>query len=240
MNVDTVSHPEKAARVRVMFDQIAPSYDLLNHLLSLNIDKLWRSYTVRQLGDVLARKNAYVLDLCCGTGDLSLALGTAAPHATVFGLDFSRPMLDRAQKKNAHSSSIALLQGDATSVPFTDRSFDAVTIAFGLRNLSSVELGVREIFRLLRPGGRAAILEFSRPVVPVFRGAFQFYFKNILPRIGGIVSGAFGAYSYLPASVQSFPDQKRLKAIMEDCGFANVRYRNLSAGIAAVHFGDRE
>jgi demethylmenaquinone methyltransferase/2-methoxy-6-polyprenyl-1,4-benzoquinol methylase len=237
MNVDTIGHPEKARRVRAMFDQIAPRYDLLNHLLSLNIDKRWRSRVVAELADTLDRPGARVLDLCCGTGDLAIALRERATAATVTGLDFSGQMLSRAHEKT--DASVGLVQGDATVVPFADAAFDGVTIAFGLRNLTSVEVGLAEIFRLLRPGGRAVILEFSRPVVPLMREAFQFYFAHVLPRIGGLVSGASGAYAYLPASVRAFPDQKRLAALMETAGFRDVRYRNLSGGIAAMHVGER-
>jgi demethylmenaquinone methyltransferase/2-methoxy-6-polyprenyl-1,4-benzoquinol methylase len=238
MNVETVEHPEKAARVRAMFDQIAPRYDLLNHVLSLNIDKLWRRVTVREVSDALSRPGARALDLCCGTGDLSLALARGS-RAPVVGLDFCAPMLDVAKAKVPAGTRVTLVRGDATGVPFPDASFDAITIAFGLRNLSSVEAGLAEIYRLLRPGGRAAILEFSRPVVPLLREAFGFYFTRILPRIGGIVSGSPGAYAYLPASVKAFPDQRALEALMERAGFASVRYRNLSAGIAALHVGER-
>lgn len=239
MNVDTVDHPEKAARVRAMFDQIAPRYDLLNHLLSLNIDKRWRTIVCKQFVGVLDRPGAVGLDLCCGTGDLSLALRSAFPTAQIMGLDFSRAMLSCASSKAPDARGLPLVQGNATAVPFGDGSFDAVTIAFGLRNLSSTEAGLAEIFRLLRPRGRAVVLEFSRPVVPVFRQTFNFYFSHILPRIGGLVSGSMGAYSYLPASVKAFPDQASLAALMTQTGFENVRYQNLTGGIAAVHVGDR-
>ncbi len=238
MNVDTIDHPEKAARVRAMFDQIAPRYDLLNHVLSLNIDKRWRSHVARELAPVLSRPGARGLDLCCGTGDLSITLGGAYGGAEIVGLDFSGQMLACAREKTSDARPIPFVQGDATSVPFPDASFDAVTIAFGLRNLSSVEAGLGEIRRLLRPGGRAVILEFSKPVVPLFREAFNFYFAHVLPRIGGLVSGSSGAYSYLPASVKAFPDQRRLAAMMEAAGFSGVRYKNLSGGIAAAHVGD--
>jgi demethylmenaquinone methyltransferase/2-methoxy-6-polyprenyl-1,4-benzoquinol methylase len=239
MNVDTIGHPEKARRVRAMFDQIAPRYDLLNHVLSLNIDKRWRARVVAELAGVLDRPGARVLDLCCGTGDLSIALRARATGAAVTGLDFSGQMLSRAHEKTEGDASVGLVQGDATVVPFADATFDGVTIAFGLRNLTSVETGLAEIYRLLRPGGRAVILEFSRPVVPLMREAFQFYFAHVLPRIGGLVSGSSGAYAYLPASVKAFPDQKRLAALMETAGFRDVRYRNLSGGIAAMHVGER-
>lgn len=239
MNADTVGHPEKAERVRAMFDQIAPRYDLLNHVLSLNIDKRWRLRVTRELAQVMARPDARALDLCCGTGDLTIALRKAFPTSDVVGLDFSRPMLVRADQKSMTDSHVSLVQGDATLVPFPDAGFDAVTIAFGLRNLTSVEGGLAEILRMLSPGGRAVILEFSRPVFPLLREAFGFYFHQILPRIGGIVSGSRGAYTYLPKSVEDFPDQKSLARRMEAAGFANVRYRNLSGGIAAMHVGDR-
>ena len=239
MNVDTIGHPEKARRVRAMFDEIAPRYDLLNHVLSLNIDRMWRARVVGELSDALERPDARVLDLCCGTGDLSIALRERATGAEVTGLDFSGQMLARAHEKSAGGAPIGYVQGDATGVPFPDASFDGVTIAFGLRNLTSVETGLAEIFRLLRPGGRAVILEFSRPVVPLMREAFQFYFAHVLPRIGGLVSGSSGAYSYLPASVKAFPDQRRLVALMGAAGFEKVRYRNMSGGIAAIHVGQR-
>lgn len=239
MNADTVGHPEKAERVRAMFDQIAPRYDLLNHVLSLNIDKRWRTRVTRELAKALSKPDARALDLCCGTGDLTMALRRAFPSADVVGLDFSRPMLVRADQKSTSDPRVSLVQGDATSVPFPDGGFDAVTIAFGLRNLTSVEGGLSEIRRMLAPGGRAIILEFSRPVFPLLREAFGFYFHQILPRIGGIVSGSRGAYTYLPKSVEDFPDQKRLAGLMEEAGFSGVRYRNLSGGIAAMHVGDR-
>lgn len=239
MNADTVGHPEKAARVRAMFDEIAPRYDLLNHVLSLNIDARWRRRVTRELARTLAAGGSTALDLCCGTGDLSLALRRAFPGAAVVGLDFSRPMLARADAKAQRDARLTFVQGDATSIPFPDARFDAVTIAFGLRNLASVELGLSEIRRMLAPGGRAVILEFSQPVVPLLRPAFGFYFHRILPRIGGIVSGSRGAYTYLPRSVVDFPDQTVLARMMEDAGFIDVRYRNLTGGIAAIHVGDR-
>lgn len=240
MNADTVGHPEKAERVRAMFDQIAPRYDLLNHVLSLNIDKRWRARVTRELAPVLSKPDAKALDLCCGTGDLTIALRRAFPGSDVVGLDFSRPMLARADQKSTTDPRVSLVQGDATRIPFPDGCFDAVTIAFGLRNLNSVEGGLSEIRRMLAPGGRAVILEFSRPVFPLLREAFGFYFHQILPRIGGIVSGSRGAYTYLPKSVEEFPDQKALAGMMENAGFVGIRFRNLSGGIAAMHVGDRK
>jgi demethylmenaquinone methyltransferase / 2-methoxy-6-polyprenyl-1,4-benzoquinol methylase len=227
----------KRHAVRAMFGEIAPSYDRLNHLLSVNIDKVWRRFTVRQLEDVLARPDALALDLCCGTADLTLEL---EKQARTIGCDFCHPMLVIGnQKLAAHRAVRArLAEGDALQLPFADASFDAVTNAFGLRNLENVAGGLREIRRVLKPGGRAAILEFSRPVLPGFRQAFEFYFHHVLPRIGGLLSGSRGAYTYLPKSVRNFPDQKGLAELMRQAGFAKVQYHNLSGGIAALHLGD--
>lgn len=228
----------KNQAVRAMFAEIAPSYDRLNHLLSVNIDKLWRRFTVGKLKDALARPGALALDLCCGTGDLTLEL---EKHAKVIGCDFCHSMLVIGNEKFIAKQvrRAALAEGDALRLPFADASFDVVTIAFGLRNLESVESGLAEILRVLRPGGRVAVLEFSRPVIPIFRQAFEFYFNHILPRIGSLVSGSDGAYRYLPASVRHFPDQKRLAGMMGELGYANVRYHNLTGGIAALHLGER-
>lgn len=228
----------KHGAVQAMFADIAPSYDRLNHLLSANIDKVWRRFTVKKLMDVLQRPDAIALDLCCGTADLTLEL---EKHARVIGCDFCHPMLVIGNEKLAarQAGKARLAEGDALHLPFGDGSFDAVTNAFGLRNLESVETGLAEIYRVLKPGGRAAILEFSRPVIPVFRQAFEFYFHNILPRIGSLISGSSVAYTYLPKSVSNFPDQKRLAEMMRSAGFVNVRYHNLSAGIAALHLGER-
>lgn len=239
MNSETVGHPDKAVRVRAMFDEIAPRYDFLNHVLSLNIDRRWRSRVTRELAGILSAPGSRALDLCCGTGDLTMALRRAFPGTDVAGLDFSRQMLVRASSKSGSDRRVSLVQADATLVPFADSGFQAVTIAFGLRNLTSVDEGLAEIYRMLAPGGRAIILEFSRPVLPLLRGAFGFYFHQILPRIGGVVSGSRGAYTYLPKSVAEFPGQKELSRKMEVAGFEGVRYRNLSGGIAAIHVGDR-
>lgn len=228
----------KGRAVQAMFAEIAPTYDRLNHLLSVNIDKRWRRLTASKLSDVLSRPDAIALDLCCGTADLTLEL---EKKARVIGCDFCHPMLVIGREKIAAQGAAraSLIEGDALRLPFAECRFDAVAIAFGLRNLAHVEGGLAEIFRVLKPGGRAAVLEFSRPVVPLLREAFEFYFHRLLPRIGALVSGSGSAYSYLPASVRHFPDQKRLAELMRQTGFSNVRYINLSGGIAAVHLGDR-
>ena len=219
-----------------MFARIAGRYDLLNHLLSGNTDRRWRRLVARELGDALV-PGARVLDAACGTGDLALTLA-AAGGVEVIGVDFCRPMLEIAARKSAADSPrVRYVEGDALRLPFADEAFDVATIAFGLRNLSSVEGGLRELRRVLRRGGRVAVLEFSRPVVPGFRALFQFYFTRVLPRVGGMLSGARGAYEYLPDSVSRFPDQKRLAALMRAAGFEEVAYKNLTGGIAALHTG---
>lgn len=229
----------KHAAVQAMFAEIAPTYDRLNHLLSVNIDKRWRRLVVKKLADVLARTDAQVLDLCCGTADLTLELSAQAPNAHVIGCDFCHPMLVLGRDKIPTASTARLIEGDALRLPFAAHSFDAVTNAFGLRNLENVASGLHEMHRILKPGGRAAILEFSRPVIPWLRTGFHWYFTKILPRIGALVSGSRQAYTYLPASVSHFPDQQRLAGMMHDAGFVDVEYLNLSAGIAALHLGTK-
>ncbi len=222
-----------------MFSGIAGRYDFLNHLLSANIDKRWRKQVAGKLENVLSKDGARALDIACGTGDLSLALA-GATGAQIIGTDFCRPMLELAARKTALTGEqIPLIESDALRLPFADQSFEAVTIAFGLRNLASVEGGLQELFRVLKPGGRAAILEFSSPVVPGLRGLFNFYFTRVLPRLGGLLSGSRSAYEYLPDSVMRFPDQKRLAGLLQGVGFEEVEYKNLTGGIAAIHLGTR-
>ena len=222
-----------------MFARIAGRYDLLNHLLSGNTDRRWRRRVASRLRDSL-EPGARVLDVACGTGDLALAILEAAPESRIAGVDFCRPMLEIARGKAERAGrAVPFVEGDALSLPFADRSFEAATIAFGLRNLSSVEAGLRELRRVLGPGGTVAILEFSRPVVPGFRALFQFYFSRVLPVVGGAVSGSRGAYEYLPDSVSRFPDQKRLAEMMREAGFEEVEFDNLTGGVAALHVGKR-
>lgn len=227
----------KAKRVRDMFAQIAPRYDFLNRALSLGIDRRWRKMAVKHLSGVLSKPEALALDLCCGTGDLVCEI---ASLARCLGLDFCHPMLALGLKKTASTKFPAvLLEGDALNTPFKADQFDAVSIAFGLRNLESITGGLQEIHRILKPGGRAAVLEFSKPVVPLFRELFEFYFGFVLPPIGNAISGSEFAYTYLHSSVQEFPDQEGLARAMRGVGFSPVTYYNLSGGVAALHLGDK-
>ena len=227
---------EPAGRVREMFATIANRYDLLNHLLSANVDKRWRRIVATRVRDKLSSSGACVLDVACGTGDLSLTLFETT-GARVVGTDFCRPMLEIAAGKV--SSQVPLIEGDALRLPFRSGSFDAVTIAFGLRNLSSVENGLAELFRVVKPGGWVAVLEFSYPRNAIFRTVFGLYFRRVLPMVGGAISGSLGAYVYLPASVQKFPNQPQLALLMEQAGFDQVEYQNLTGGVAALHLGRR-
>ena len=235
----TARELEHARAVREMFAGIAGKYDFLNHFLSVNIDKRWRGKVSEKLKDILENENAVVLDVACGTGDLSLELKSAG-KAKIIGTDFCRPMLEIAKDKTAKiSEKIPYIEGDGMNLAFADKSFDAVTIAFGLRNFSNWQDGLKELYRVLKPGGRLAVLEFSSPIVPGFRQIFNFYFAHVLPRIGGAVSGSRGAYEYLPDSVSRFPDQKNLAAMMREIGFSGVEYKNLTGGIAAIHTGTK-
>jgi demethylmenaquinone methyltransferase / 2-methoxy-6-polyprenyl-1,4-benzoquinol methylase len=229
------SEQEAAAWVRDMFGRVAPRYDLLNHLLSFNIDKLWRKTTVKRLQPVLDRPDAVVLDLCCGTGDLMLALRANA-NARVLGSDFCHPMLTAAMQKAGPGA--PFFEADALHLPARDKSLDAITVAFGFRNLANYEAGLLELRRALKPGGIAAILEFSTPPNPAFNAAYGFYSRNILPRVGGLLSGASDAYTYLPESVRKFPDADGLTEKMRAAGFRNVSYERMTFGIVALHRGE--
>jgi demethylmenaquinone methyltransferase/2-methoxy-6-polyprenyl-1,4-benzoquinol methylase len=238
-NERTAGEIAHAKAVREMFGGIAKRYDFLNHFLSGNTDKRWRRLVRQKLERELSNENALILDVACGTGDLSLELQKNA-RAKVIGTDFCRPMLTIARDKNAkENQSIPYIEGDGLNLSFADETFDAVTIAFGLRNFSNWLDGLKELRRVLKNGGKLAILEFSTPVVPGFKQIFNLYFTQVLPRIGGAVSGSRGAYEYLPDSVSKFPDQKNLSKMMQEVGFSDVNYQNLTGGIAAIHVGIR-
>jgi len=230
---------EAAIHVREMFGRIAPRYDLLNHLLSLDIDKLWRRRVAKRFRALLQNPNARVLDLCCGTGDLALAFRREAPKgAEITGSDFVPEMLARARAKSAASNgNIEFVEADALSLPFADGGFDLVSCAFGFRNLANYQRGLQEIVRVLKPGGAVAILEFAEPPGRVFGALYRFYFRRVLPRLGGLISGNASAYSYLPSSVRKFPSPEELMAQLERAGFADARYERWTGGIVTLHVG---
>ena len=228
---------EAAAWVRGMFARVARRYDLANHVLSFNIDRLWRARTVRRVRPMLDRPGARVLDICCGTGDLMLALARES-RTPVLGSDFCHPMLVAAREKIARRRARAgLFEADALRLPLRDASLDLVTVAFGFRNLANYRAGLAEMRRVLRPGGMAAILEFSQPPNPVFTALYHFYSRRILPPIGGALSGSRDAYTYLPESVRKFPLAEELAEEMRRAGFADVRYERFTGGIVVLHLG---
>lgn len=232
---------EEASRsVREMFTKIAPRYDLLNHLLSLQLDRMWRRRTAQRLAAILARPGATVLDLCCGTGDLALALARAG-RARVIGTDFAHPMVVRAREKSAGESRapFAYFEADALRLPFADASFDLVTSAFGFRNLANYEAGLREIYRVLKPDGTLAILEFTEPRDGLFGTIYRWYLHNVLPLLGRAISGDASAYSYLPASVTRFFLPEELTALMRAVGYQQTKFEVWTGGTVALHTGQR-
>jgi demethylmenaquinone methyltransferase/2-methoxy-6-polyprenyl-1,4-benzoquinol methylase len=232
------SEEQAAQWVRGMFGSVAGRYDLLNHLLSFQIDRYWRARTVRRVHSVLHRPGSRVVDLCCGTGDLLLAL-EAGREALVYGSDFCHPMLTEAQRKIDRKRARAVLfEADALRLPIADGSLDLITVAFGFRNFANYRKGLAELRRVLRPGGVLAILEFSTPPNAVFRGLYDLYSRHILPRLGGAISGASDAYTYLPESVRKFPSADQLAADMRAAGFAKVEFERLTFGIVALHLGE--
>src|ERR1700676_3227023 len=228
---------EAAAHVREMFGRIAPRYDLLNHLLSLDIDKVWRRRVAKQWTAILHNPSARVLDLCCGTGDLALAFRKEAPiGAEIVGSDFVPEMLARARGKAAAlGAGVTFVEADALSLPFGDESFDLVSCSFGFRNLANYERGMLEIFRVLKPGGAVAILEFAEPTGKLFGSVYRFYFRRVLPRLGGLISGNRSAYTYLPNSVSKFPTPEALRAQFEHVGYTEVQFLRWTGGIVALH-----
>jgi demethylmenaquinone methyltransferase / 2-methoxy-6-polyprenyl-1,4-benzoquinol methylase len=231
---------QQAAKwVRQMFSDIAPRYDLLNHLLSFNIDKGWRKALLKQLRPVLSRPGVQVLDLCCGTGDVLLDLQSVAVEP-IMGADFCHPMLiTAAAKSRARGLTTPLFEADALELPLAANSLDAITIAFGFRNLANYRAGLAEFFRVLNPGGVLAILEFSHPPGFFMSNAYGLYSHVVLPVVGAIISGSREAYTYLPQSVAKFPRAQELRTMFEESGFENARFELLTSGIAALHIGEK-
>lgn len=228
-----------AQSVQQMFDEIAPRYDLANHVLSMNIDRLWWRRTARSFTHILRRSDARVLDLCAGTGDMSVALSTvAARHgstASIYALDFSHQMLQHGLGKYV-ANKIQAVEGDALQLPLPDASVDLVVSAFGFRNLANYDAGLREIFRVLKPAGEVGILDFGEPG-GLMGKLYRFYFRRILPRLGTFISGVRGPYEYLPASVQKFPSPGQMRSRMEAAGFQDVSWTPYTFGIAGLYRG---
>jgi demethylmenaquinone methyltransferase/2-methoxy-6-polyprenyl-1,4-benzoquinol methylase len=226
---------ESAAAVRAMFDTVAPRYDTLNHLLSLNIDRLWWWRAARRLRDVLAKPQARVLDICCGTGDMTAALLRRRPAVgvPVLAADFSHGMLLRGARKLAARNAVCI-EADAMQLPLGDGSVDLVVSAFGFRNLRNYRGGLAEFFRVLGPGGQLGILDFAEPGGMLGK-LYAFYFRKVLPAIGARLSGAASAYAYLPASVAGFPAPEELLQAMRETGFATAEWYPYSFGIAGLY-----
>ena len=217
-----------------MFDTISARYDFLNHLLSLGIDRSWRRKAIRMLRDGQPK---YILDVATGTGDFAIQALSLNPDKVV-GIDISEGMLSKGRAKLAErklGERIELLKGDSENIPFEENKFDAVTVAFGVRNFENLERGLQEIHRVLRPGGQLVVLEFSKPRIFPFRQIFNFYFRFILPRIGSLVSKDRSAYRYLPESVRDFPDGERFTAILRKVGFNQTACKELTFGISSVY-----
>jgi demethylmenaquinone methyltransferase/2-methoxy-6-polyprenyl-1,4-benzoquinol methylase len=234
---------EASRRVREMFTGIAPRYDFLNHLLSFSMDRAWRARVAHRFAGILARPDSCALDICCGTGDLTLAL-LRRSRGVVFGSDFAHTMVIRAVRKSPRNSLAGgrlggYVEADALSLPFVDESFDLVTVGFGFRNLANYDAGLREIFRVLKRNGQAGILEFSAPRGRVFPALHRFYFRQVVPRIGGAISRSAHAYSYLPESVDRFPSAEELAARMSATGFAQSGFDLWFGGSVALHTGTK-
>ncbi len=226
----------KKEQVAKMFDNISRNYDFLNHFLSMGIDKGWRRKAINLLKPLQPKT---ILDVATGTGDFALMALNLKPEK-IIGIDISAGMLEVGKKKimaRGLTNKVELLKGDSESIPFHDNKFDAVTVAFGVRNFENLEKGLREIFRVLRPGAMVVVLEFSKPRNFPFRQLYSFYFKIVLPKIGRIISKDKSAYTYLPASVEAFPDGRDFTTILEKIGFKNTTCRTLTFGISSIYTG---
>ena len=230
---------EQRAAVERMFSAIAPRYDFLNRLLSAGRDRVWRREAIRATRLPI---DGRLLDVCTGTADMVLETARQFPTATIAGVDFSGPMIDRGRQKVAGArlaGRVVLSVAPAEALPFRNGAFDAATVAFGLRNVPDRCLALAEMRRVLKPGARAVVLEFTTPPGRLFRRLYLWYFHRVLPVIGGLISGHRSAYAYLPASVGEFPPPKELAAWMEQAGFRDVSYRLLTGGIVAIHVGEK-
>jgi demethylmenaquinone methyltransferase / 2-methoxy-6-polyprenyl-1,4-benzoquinol methylase len=236
-----------AHAVREMFTSIAPRYDLLNHVLSLNVDHLWWRRTARSFAQILAQPDARILDLCCGTGDMAFALGQQAGKCSpqILGADFSHAMLQRARSKslekvtNGKAAMPCWIEADALCLPFPDQHFSLVTSAFGFRNLADYDAGLSEIARVLQPGGECGILDFSEPK-GIIGHLYRLYFKQVLPRVGTMLSGVRGPYAYLPNSVDRFPDPQEMLDRMRLAGFREASWTPYTFGIASLYRGKKQ
>jgi len=229
---------EKREYVKQIFSEIAPRYDLLNHLLSLNIDRRWRRKAIAALGVERDKAGDY-LDLCTGTLDVAQQIAMLPGFVgAVIGADFAEPML-RAGKAKLNGRKVVPVTADALQLPLPAGKLAGAIVAIGIRNVAGLDAALREAFRVLAPGGRFVLLEFSTPRMPLLRVAYQMYFEHVLPFIGGLISGHATAYRYLPRSVANFPVEEELAARMQRAGFSRVRWSSLSFGIAAIHVGER-
>jgi demethylmenaquinone methyltransferase / 2-methoxy-6-polyprenyl-1,4-benzoquinol methylase len=231
----TTGEQDAAAAVQAMFDSIAPRYDLLNHILSGSIDRFWWWRTARRFRRILSHPQARIADICCGTGDMTMALLRRRPPlaAPVLAVDFSHQMLMRGAAKFAKHGAIAV-EADALHLPIADGTLQLLTTAFGFRNLANYEAGLREFYRALAPDGELGILDFSEPG-GILGKLYAFYFRRILPRVGRLLSGAGSAYAYLPASVGRFPAPREMLATLESVGFRDVRWTPFTFGIAGLY-----
>lgn len=228
---------QAAEWVRGMFGGIAGRYDLLNHLLSFNLDRYWRRHTVDRVCKLAPQESARILDLCCGTGDLMLSLERRR-KTPVLGADFCHPMLVEARRKTAAEQRRSVVfEADGLTLPLRENSLDAITVAFGFRNFANYRRGLDEMRRVLKPGGIAAILEFSQPRNRMFGAVYNWFSTVLLPKIGGLVSGSPKAYSYLPESIRKFPGADDLAQLMREAGFERVEYDLLTFGAVALHIG---
>jgi demethylmenaquinone methyltransferase/2-methoxy-6-polyprenyl-1,4-benzoquinol methylase len=235
--VGATTEKSAAANVQQMFDSIAPRYDLLNHLLSMGLDRWWWARTAKSFREVLQRPEASVLDLCCGTGDMTMALMKYRPagggEGPVFAVDFSREMLERSKPKFAGRNIVAI-EADALHLPMENGSLDLVTSAFGFRNLANYDEGLAELYRVLRPGGQIGILDCNQPG-GVVGALYNLYFKRVLPKVGGMISGDAKAYQYLPASVERFPRPHRMLEMIRSAGFRDGRWTGYTFGTAGLY-----